>query len=53
MRSSASEKKDSLHITPPLKTKTWPFTDESPVSRSPLARGDKQTNAVLYPHKEH
>lgn len=37
---------------PPLKTKTWPVTDESPVSRSALARGDKQPNAVLHPHKE-
>lgn len=36
----------------PLKTKTWPITNKSPMSRSALARGDKQPKAVLHPHKE-
>ncbi len=30
----------------------WPITNESPMSRSALARGNKQANVVLHPHKE-
>lgn len=36
----------------PLKTKMWPITNESPMSRSALARGNKQPKVVLHPHKK-